>query len=315
MKKICLSLMIIFAIVFMIVSCDTDHKEDTDEELAFITEPDENVEGLKITGYKGELPKELTIPEEIDGQKVVSIGDAFNNEDIISVELPNTMEYIYGGAFDGCKSLTTLKFNSSVGFWDLHYEGIPAFVECPVENLTCYGGVFEMEQPSFLKTVKHLTIIGGSVDMSEYTKDNCPNLETIYFDKNSTGASEGAFYGMTSIKSVMCHEESEIYFTHGTFSQCTELETVVLSKKIERIDFAVFGGSGIKEIVIPASVKEIGRCAFYNSSLETVTFEDVNGWYIVSEEKEEALSPEIVANPQMMATYLRDANESYFIKK
>lgn len=63
--------------------------------------------------------------------------------------------------------------------------------------------------------------------------------------------------------------------TSGLFKDCMELEKVVLPKTVTSISSYAFSNSGIRELVIPTSVKVIEPCAFDNCSrLEKVTVED-----------------------------------------
>ena len=69
------------------------------------------VEGKNIT-IKGTLPgvTELEIPEEIDGKPVTKIESYafYDNEDIVNVQIPNTVKLIEQGAFMNCPSLHTV---------------------------------------------------------------------------------------------------------------------------------------------------------------------------------------------------------------
>lgn len=63
-----------------------------------------------ITGYKGEVPSELVIPETIEGATVCSIVDnAFAGcTTLEKVILPPTVQMIGHKAFKDCKNLKTI---------------------------------------------------------------------------------------------------------------------------------------------------------------------------------------------------------------
>lgn len=94
--------------------------------------------GVEITKYTGS-GGEVTIPSEIDGKKVTSIGwsafwecsiltsvtipdsvtnigsDAFKGcAGLMSINIPSGVTNIGGGAFDGCSGLTSINIPSSV---------------------------------------------------------------------------------------------------------------------------------------------------------------------------------------------------------
>ena len=87
------------------------------------------VEGdrITITAYTG-TDVNVTIPSQIDGKRVVAIGDkAFlNNKTVQSVVLPEGVEAIGWFAFSGCISLGAISIPSSVA--SISYG---AFENCP----------------------------------------------------------------------------------------------------------------------------------------------------------------------------------------
>ena len=73
-----------------------------------------NGDTVEITGYNG-LDKEIVIPSEIDGKKVTSIAEsAFEETDIISVVIPETVTSIGKWAFGNCKSLEFVKIDGAL---------------------------------------------------------------------------------------------------------------------------------------------------------------------------------------------------------
>ena len=75
---------------------------------------------------------------------------------------------------------------------------------------------------------------------------------------------------------------SDCYFMPGSFEGCANLEYIRLPHRLERIPDNMFRNcSSLKEIIIPSTVKSIGKNAFDGcSGLTSVTFEDINGWYV-----------------------------------
>ena len=76
--------------------------------------PDWCERGLIITSYNGNADS-VTVPEAIDGKKVIAIAaGAFNNKSVTELILPKTLQLVENGAFIGCSSLTTLYFPNSI---------------------------------------------------------------------------------------------------------------------------------------------------------------------------------------------------------
>jgi hypothetical protein len=84
-------------------------------------------------------------------------------------------------------------------------------------------------------------------------------------------------YGCTSLTTVNLNDNVTKLGNTPTyqFSGCSALETIKLPSSLEEICASTFINTGLKEITIPANVKNIGRHAFYNcSQLESVVFEE-----------------------------------------
>ena len=78
-------------------------------------------DGWEIIGYTGKGGA-LKLPDEIDGRPVLAIGDEafFEVDDLIQIEIPDSVTYIGDYAFEGCIGLTELKIPDSVteiGVW------------------------------------------------------------------------------------------------------------------------------------------------------------------------------------------------------
>jgi hypothetical protein len=103
---------------------------------------------------------------------------------------------------------------------------------------------------------------------------------------------------------------------HITLRKRKNLEILELSKKITSLAEGAFAGCAIKELVIPASVTRIDGSAFYQTPLESVTFEDATGWYYFTQEDEThvELFKNDVEDTDIMASYLRNGAEKYFVK-
>lgn len=91
--------------------------------------------------------------------------------------------------------------------------------------------------------------------------------ETIYFNAiNCTEAYYNGYYafdGYDNIKKVVFGEKVT-HIPEFIFRNKSTIEEVVFSSNIETIDSGAFCGTGVKSIIIPSSVKEIGYGAFGN---------------------------------------------------
>ena len=75
-----------------------------------------------ITGFEGNASN-LALPAEIDGYVVEAIGNhAFSGrQDLITVQIPETVKTIYGFAFHNCRKLKKIALFDSI---DDYYDGV-----------------------------------------------------------------------------------------------------------------------------------------------------------------------------------------------
>lgn len=112
--------------------------EPTEAELSFdyvLKEIDggdyfDSVSGIMITGFSGELPETLYIPDKIDGEKVIAIGnDVFSGCNIKSLVIPDTVYEIGDAAFRSCHYLSDIYLGKNViiigkrAFYNSQFQG------------------------------------------------------------------------------------------------------------------------------------------------------------------------------------------------
>lgn len=99
----------------------------------YITEDGEAI----LTGYTG-TEKNVSLPSEIDGVKVTSIGkETFRNTALEAVVLPDSIQSIGWFAFSGCSNLKSIAIPSSVKI--IEYG---AFDGCSSLTIYCEKGSF-----------------------------------------------------------------------------------------------------------------------------------------------------------------------------
>lgn len=136
---------------------------------------------LIITGYKG-TSKDVTIPEKLtvdsEERTVVRIGsEAFRGKDITSVVIPNSVEELETGVFNGCTSLASVTLSDN-----LEIIGRGAFRGC--ESLT------SIILPASVKTIKNEAFLDSGLTKIAYCGEGKSQLNLILnVDKsgNSTG--------------------------------------------------------------------------------------------------------------------------------
>lgn len=174
----------------------------------------EEVEGgVSITGYQGDVAV-LNIPEKIGELTVVAISDkAFDAEqDIIEVNIPDSMKKIGERAFDYCKNLKKLNLGKGVeeieerAFGSAHSLKeviIPASVKrmgvatfgssMKLEKVEMQGSMEEIPYTIFCNTkLQTFTVPEGVKIINGGAFATCPELKELYIPASVTQIDERA---------------------------------------------------------------------------------------------------------------------------
>ncbi|WP_242961386.1 leucine-rich repeat protein, partial [Clostridium beijerinckii] len=132
----------------------------------------------EITGYSG-TNTDITIPSQINGKNVTSIGNnAFNGKiDVTSIIIPDTVTSIGDYAFYYCSSLRSIKIPNGVTS-----IGAQVFYNCTA--------------------LTSITIPDTVTSIGDYAFLNCSSLTSIKIPKGVTSIGIVAFYNCSSLTSI-----------------------------------------------------------------------------------------------------------------
>ena len=193
----------------------------------------------------------ITIPSQIDGKPVTSIGAAFYYcISLTSITIPDSVTSIGGCAFEYCSSLTSITIPDSVTSigWD-------AFDGC--EKLTQIN-------------VDTANTVYSSVNGVLFSKDK---TELIRYPEGKADTSYAIPNGVTSIGI-------------WSFNDCSSLTSITIPNSVTSIGTMAFCGcSSLTSITIPGSVTSIGDDAFHvccklnqiNVDTANTAYSSVNG--------------------------------------
>ena len=238
-------------------------------------------ETVEITGYKEDDVKEVTIPDEIEGKKVTTIGEgAFRRcSSLSSIKIPEGVTSIYMDleimgpfnssylAFYGCSSLKEIivdEKNQTYASQDgiLYNKDKTELICCPEvktgkvvisEGVTTIGeGAFsECSSLSSIKIPEGVTSIGAAAF------DECSSLSSIKIPEGVTSIGEYAFYGCSSLNSIKI-PEGVTSIGDSTFSLCSSLNSIQIPAGVTSIANNVFSlcSSDLTLGVTPGSYAE-----------------------------------------------------------
>ncbi|MGN0677904.1 MAG: leucine-rich repeat protein [Ruminococcus sp.] len=226
-----------------------------------------------------ESATEVTIPSEIDGLPVTTIGGLafYDCSELKSISIPETITEIGYVAFRNCSGLTELTIPDSVTkIEEEAFLGCSGLTKITVgKNNPNYADVdgilFNKDFSEIIlypaKKENTSYIIPDSVtNIREYTFDSCKNLTSITIPDSVTSIKAGAFQNCSGLTSITI-PDSVTTIGIGTFSGCSGLKSATIGKNLTTIEnFAFLHCSGLTEINIPDSVTSIGDYVFASCS-------------------------------------------------
>ena len=215
MKKIASLLMtvVLLAAMLSVFALPASAAEFTSGDYKYTVSDDGTATITKYTGNGGNIE----IPADFDGHTVTVIGE---------------------GAFENCRSITTLTISDGV-----ESIGAYAFYKCgQITNVTIPRSVDSIGKSAFsdCNSITTLTISGGVGSIGERAFCGCVQITSVTIPDSVKSIGESAFEG------------------------CWHITTLTISDGVESIGEFAFEGCGkIANVTIPNSVKSIGNDAFF----------------------------------------------------
>lgn len=193
-----------------------------------------------------------------------------NNNEITTLEIPNSIESIESKAFQGCKSIVSVKFPDhlrSIGFY--------AFSGCSnLETMTLPSSITLISGTAFsgCTSLKSVTIPASVETIGNDAFSGCTNLEELTIEDGVKQIGTGAFAGCTKLYSLEI-PNSITTISNLAFSQCEALRIIKVGKDVETIGQGAFGNC--KEITDVYCFAEVvpntSESAFINSLIDYAT--------------------------------------------
>ena len=201
----------------------------------------ETSNGCTINGIEGSKETEIYVAEEYNGKTVTAIDDsAFENyTTLVSISLPDSINFIGGSAFKGCTSLKSITIPQAVNF-----IGGYAFEDC--------------------ESLESVTLPDGLETIADSVFKGCVSLTEIEFPESQIYIGNRAFEGCEKLTSIEI-PDSVRHLGEYAFTGCVKLAEVILGSGIVDIVSGVFSDcESLTTITIPNSVTSIGNYAIGN---------------------------------------------------
>lgn len=221
--------------------------------------------GISITGYTGES-SEMIIPNQIDGQPVVSIAkEAFmNNGRIVKAVLPEGLVRIGAAAFQGAKYLEEITLPVSLKSIEQ-----AAFNSCgSLTSIAIPEGVRTVEKDTFLNCKKLSQVsLPQSLESIGEKAFAVTGLTEVDFPSGLQSIGNHAFYGSKNLAEVILPNGLKNIDEYAFFV-CNSLKKVVLPTSLQAMAAGVFDKCpNLESIAIPMTVTNIRSDALFSSNL------------------------------------------------
>lgn len=193
--------------------------------------------GAIITKYVGFDDKKIVIPKEIDGKKIIALGeDLFNGiQSLSEVIIPSGVASIGNYCFNGCCSLKKIKLPEALkAIGDSAFSGV-SIKAMEIPHLVYYIGNYAFANSA----IEDIVLPNSLYAISGHTFELCRNLKKIIIPQGVARIGENAF------------------------SSCYQLSSVTLPAGLKEIGKEAFLRCiNLQVIDVPPSVEKIGVCAF-----------------------------------------------------
>ncbi len=233
--------------------------------------------GVEITGYTTAISSTLSIPDEIDGRRVVRIDDdAFQGcTKITEVDLPEYLREIGDSAFEGCTALTKIRMDDNVREIEKN-----AFKGCTKLESVYFSDDVKAIPESAFEGCSSLTTVNmadrGITSIGKNAFRGCTSLRNFDFPRTVTSIGDNAFYECSSLDDVTI-PGGVTTISEASFYSCDGLTDLYIESGVQIIESEAFAEcSSLTELNLPSSVKTIDHDAFLNcSSLEDLDLASV----------------------------------------
>ena len=195
------------------------------------------------------LSGDIIIPESItyEGRSytvVRATNGAFQNTDITSISLPNSITSLGNNCFDFCYNLISVKLPDNItSLGDNTFRNCNKLSSIKLPNTLTSLGEYCFESCHGLTSLllpNSITTLGWGCFLS------CYNLKTITLPNNITDLPGSCFAHCYSLSQITLHE-SITSLGIGCFSSCSSLTSIKLPKSINKIDGGNLPGNGCFE--------------------------------------------------------------------
>ncbi len=209
---------------------------------------------LKLSlGGKVKLYRSVTI----DGCNYIlrALARGFSgHNDLISIEIPNTVSKICNHPFAGCTNLTTIILPDGleqIGYSDFADLKSLTSINIP-KSVTKIGG----EAFKGCSSLTSINLPDGLTTIGNSAFEECSSLTSINIPDGLTTIGNSAFYGCSSLKSVKLPDGLTTIGSYA-FSSCSSLSSINIPSSVKIINYGFCYNSGLSKLIVNNSERTL----------------------------------------------------------
>lgn len=212
----------VIILLCVLTGCSRDATDESSFEIMTVGN------GVIITAYTGSATK-VVVPEYISAKPVTSVSymSFYGNENIVSIDLPDSLMEIGDYAFAKCAALESVRFGNK-----LTKIGKGAFLEC--------SSLEKIALPDMLS------------ELSDESFSGCEALEKITLGSSLKTVPAKTFFGCVRLKSASL-PSTVTEIGESAFRNCTKLDSVQIGNGTSSIAQDAFKGCGKKLRIITSA--------------------------------------------------------------
>ncbi len=225
-------------------------------------------ESVILTSFTDcEYSKNITIPKEIDGFKVVGLGEfLFENSNIETVYIPKDVDKIHGTAFFYASALNNITVEAGGSFASfeggLYNSDLTVLYRFPegAQTVNFPKNVKQIGEEAFRNSSISEIIVPDTVIAIGEGAFSYSKVNNVVLPEAVSVIPAWAFTSCEDLVSIDFSNVTEI--GENSFRNCNNLCEISFSVDLKVIGAASFHGTGLKEVTIPNGVESIGEKAF-----------------------------------------------------
>lgn len=248
----CFMLVAMLVTIFAINGYVKTHDEFSISNVEYrFSNPDDKDGSIIVTGYTG-VARNLVIPQEIDGHKIVAIDEsAFANNGYMRSMTIDAEVSISKNAFQNCLVLEKISINNPLGIDEGAFSGCVNLKSVEINDSSKIERIFANTFKN-CNSLKSFTIPQNVISIADNAFEGCYSLESVLLPGRLRTIGNYAFKNCTELKKIII-PQNVVNVGTNVFEGCINISDMTFSRVYGAAFYSLFGS----ESAVPASLSTI----------------------------------------------------------